>query len=137
MVATSRLLTVGQMAAFAAPAALLFLFRAAAYVIPALYAQRFKLDLADIAGILFVMRTVEVLLQIPIGLVSDATRHARHGRKPLVMLGVALGSVATWFVYVPPDGAGLVYFALWLTLTTLATSVSEPARVVRVSHSAK
>ena len=53
MVATSRLLTVGQMAAFAAPAALLFLFRAAAYVIPALYAQRFKLDLADIAGILY------------------------------------------------------------------------------------
>jgi Na+/melibiose symporter-like transporter len=127
MVATSRLLTVGQMAAFAAPAALLFLFRAAAYVIPALYAQRFKLDLADIAGILFVMRTVEVLLQIPIGLVSDATRHARHGRKPLVMLGVALGSMATWFVYQPPDGAGLAYFALWLTLTTLAGSLTEVA----------
>jgi hypothetical protein len=56
--ATSRLLTVREMAAFAAPAALLLLFRAAAYVIPALYAERFKLDLADIAGILFAMRTV-------------------------------------------------------------------------------
>lgn len=127
MAVTPRLLTVREMAAFAAPAALLFLFRAAAYVIPALYAERFKLDLADIAGILFVMRTVEVLLQIPIGLVSDATRHARHGRKPLVMLGVALGSTATWFVYVPPDGVGLVYLAIWLSLTTLAGSLTEVA----------
>jgi GPH family glycoside/pentoside/hexuronide:cation symporter len=125
--ATSRLLTVREMAAFAAPAALLFLFRAAAYVIPALYAQRFQLDLADIAGILFAMRTAEVLLQIPIGVVSDATRHSRHGRKPLVMVGIALGSVATWFVYVPPEGAGLVYLGVWLSLTTLAGSLTEVA----------
>jgi GPH family glycoside/pentoside/hexuronide:cation symporter len=115
--ATSRLLTVREMAAFAAPAALLLLFRAAAYVIPALYAERFKLDLADIAGILFAMRTVEVLLQIPIGVLSDATRHARHGRKPLVMLGIALGSVATW----------LVYLGIWLSLATLAGSLTEVA----------
>lgn len=127
MVTTAHLLTIREMATFAAPSALLFLFRAAAYVIPALYAQRFKLDLADIAGILFAMRTVEVLLQIPMGLLSDATRHARHGRKPLVMLGVALGSIATWFVYVPPESAGLAYFALWLTLTTLAGSLTEVA----------
>ncbi len=127
MDATSRLLTVREMAAFAAPAALLFLFRAAAYVIPALYAQRFQLDLADIAGILFAMRTAEVLLQIPIGVVSDATRHSRHGRKPLVMVGIALGSVATWFVYVPPEGAGLVYLGVWLSLTTLAGSLTEVA----------
>jgi len=124
---TSRLLTVREMAAFAAPSALLFLFRAAAYVIPALYAQRFTFDLADIAGILFVMRTVEVLLQIPIGLVSDATRHTRYGRKPLVMLGLALGSVATWFVYVPPDDVGLVYLGIWLSLATLAGSLTEVA----------
>lgn len=127
MDASSRLLTVREMAAFAAPAALLFLFRAAAYVIPALYAQRFQLDLADIAGILFAMRTAEVLLQIPIGVVSDATRHSRHGRKPLVMVGIALGSVATWFVYVPPEGAGLVYLGVWLSLTTLAGSLTEVA----------
>lgn len=127
MTTTSRLLTVREMAAFAAPSALLLLFRAAAYVIPALYAERFKLDLADIAGILFVMRTVEVLLQIPIGVISDATRHARHGRKPLVMLGIVLGSVATWFAYVPPDGVGLVYLGLWLSLATLAGSMTEVA----------
>ena len=88
MVSTTRLLTVREMASFAAPSALLFLFRAAAYVIPALYAQRFKLDLADIAGILFAMRTVEVLLQIPVGQLSDAMRHARYGRKPLVVAGI-------------------------------------------------
>lgn len=127
MTPSPALLTVREMAAFAAPSALLFLFRAAAYVIPALYAQRFGLDLADIAGILFVMRTVEVLLQIPIGLVSDATRHSRHGRKPLVMLGIALGSVATWFVYVPPDDVGLVYLGIWLSLATLAGSLTEVA----------
>ena len=124
---TSRLLTVTEMAAFAAPSALLFLFRAAAYVIPALYAQRFGLDLADIAAVLFAMRTAEVLLQIPAGQISDATRHARHGRKPMVMLGLALGSVATWFVYVPPEGAGLLYFGLWLALATLAGSLTEVA----------
>lgn len=124
---TSRLLTVREMAAFAAPSALLFLFRAAAYVIPALYAQRYQLDLADIAGILFVMRTAEVLLQIPVGQWSDATRHARHGRKPLVTLGIALGSVATWFVYVPPADAGIVYLTVWLSLATLAGSLTEVA----------
>ncbi len=127
MVASPRMLTIREMGSFAAPSALLFLFRAAAYVIPALYAQRFKLDLADIAGILFAMRTVEVLLQIPVGQFSDATRHARHGRKPLVMVGIVLGSLATWFVYVPPEGAGLVYFGLWLTLATLAGSLTEVA----------
>ena len=127
MSSTSRLLTVREMASFAAPSALLFLFRAAAYVIPALYAQRFKLDLADIAGILFAMRTVEVLLQIPVGQLSDAMRHARYGRKPLVVAGIVLGSVATWFVYVPPEGAGLVYFGLWLSLATLAGSLTEVA----------
>ncbi|MCE2915397.1 MAG: MFS transporter [Rubrivivax sp.] len=127
MAAGPRLLTVREMAAFSAPAALLLLFRAAAYVIPALYAERFQLDLAEIAGILFVMRTAEVLLQIPIGLVSDATRHPRHGRKPLVMLGIVLGSMATWFVYVPPDDVGLVYLGIWLSLATLAGSLTEVA----------
>jgi len=120
-------LSIRAMAAFAAPSALLFLFRAAAYVLPALYAQRFGLDLADIAGILFVMRTVEVLLQIPMGQWSDRYRHARHGRKPLVMVGLVLGSVATWFVYTPPEGAGLVYLGLWLALATLAGSLTEVA----------
>ena len=127
MTPAPALLTVREMAAFAAPSALLFLYRAAAYVIPALYAQRFGLDLADIAAVLFAMRTAEVLLQIPAGMLSDATRHARFGRKPMVMLGVTLGSVATWFVYVPPEGAGLAYFGIWLALATLAGSLTEVA----------
>ena len=39
-------LTVVQLTAFAAPSALLFLFRAASYVIPARYAARFGFGLA-------------------------------------------------------------------------------------------
>jgi hypothetical protein len=57
-------LTVVQLTAFAAPSALLFLFRAASYVIPALYAARFGFSLADLAGILFAMRTAETLVVV-------------------------------------------------------------------------
>lgn len=124
---SSPRLSVRSLAAFAAPSALLFLYRAAAYVLPALYAERFKLDLADIAAILFIMRTVEVLLQIPMGQWSDRYRHAAYGRKPQVILGLLLGSMATFFVYAPPDSAGLVYFGLLLALATLAGSLTEVA----------
>jgi len=124
---TEKPLNIWQMAAFGAPSMLLFIYRAAAYMLPALYAERFKFDLAELAGILLVMRTAEVLLQVPAGVLSDATRHARWGRKPLVMAGLVLGGIATCFVYTPSDTAGLVYFTGWLCLATIAGSLTEVA----------
>lgn len=115
------------MAAFGAPSMLMLIYRSSAYMLPALYAERFKFDMAELAGILLVMRTAEVLLQMPAGVLSDATRHARWGRKPLVMAGLMLGGIATCFVYTPPDTAGLVYFAGWLCLATIAGSLTEVA----------
>lgn len=120
-------LTIVELAAFAAPSALLFMFRAASYVIPALYSARFGFSLADLAGILFVMRTAEALLQIPAGYMSDATRHARWGRKPMIFACIVVATVATYRVYVPPTDAGMAYFGLWLSLATLAGSVAEVA----------
>lgn len=120
-------LTVVQLSAFAAPSALLFLFRAASYVIPALYAARFGFALADIAAILFAMRTAEALVQIPAGYLSDATRHTRWGRKPMIFGCIVVAAAATFQLYVPPPDAGKVYFSVWLSLATLAGSVAEVA----------
>ena len=92
-------LTIVELAAFAAPSALLFMFRAASYVIPALYSARFGFSLADLAGILFVMRTAEALLQIPAGYMSDATRHARWGRKPMIFACIVVATVAATWAY--------------------------------------
>jgi Na+/melibiose symporter-like transporter len=114
-----------QMAAFAGPSVLLFLYRAASYMLPALYAARFKFDLADLAAILLAMRTVELALQLPAGMVSDAIRHPRWGRKPAVFACVVLGGVATFMLYRPPADATLVYFGVWIALATLAGSLAE------------
>lgn len=120
-------LTVVQLTAFAAPSVLLFLFRAASYVLPALYASRFGFALADLAGILFAMRTAEALLQIPAGYLSDATRHARWGRKPMIFGCIVVAALATYQVYVPPPDAGMLHFAAWLSLATITGSVAEVA----------
>lgn len=112
--------------AFGLPSAYFMLVRLPAYgTVSALYAQRYGLDLAAIAGVLLVMRVVEALLQIPAGYVSDLLRHRRWGRKPILLTGMALSAFCVFHVYVPPDQAGLPYFAFWLVSATLISSVTE------------
>ena len=123
----SAALTTRQMAAFAGPSVLLFLYRAASYMLPALYAARFKFDLADLATILFTLRMIELALQLPAGMVSDAIRHPRWGRKPAVFICIVLGGLATFMLYRPPADATLVYFGVWIALATLAGSLAEVA----------
>lgn len=112
--------------AFGMPSAYFMLVRIAAYgTVTALYAERFGLDLAAIAGVLLMMRVVEAMLQIPAGYVADRLRHPRWGRKPLMFLGMSLSAIAIFQVYVPPDTAGLFYFAFWLISATLISSLTE------------
>ena len=94
--------------------------------LPTFYAEHLGLGLAAVGVALLVARVWDVVTDPLIGLLSDRSS-ARFGRRPLVALGTPLVMAATWFLFVPPAGAGATYLLLWSVLLYLGwTSMILP-----------
>ena len=97
--------------------------------LPAHYAGHLGLSLSTIGLIIMIARFTDVFTDPLMGEISDRGRTRFGRRKPYIALGAPALMITTWFLFVPPEGAGLTYFLVWLTLFfTAATMIQIPFR---------
>jgi Na+/melibiose symporter-like transporter len=90
-----------------------------------IYAKHWGLSLSFIATAMLVCRLFDAITDPLIGYLSDRT-HSRLGRrKPWIIGGTLLSIPAVYFLFVPPDGVGGVYFLVFYLLAFLAWTMTE------------
>ncbi len=98
-------------------------------VIPAFYAKHAGISLAIIGTILTVGRLFDAITDPLIGYLSDITKSRLGRRKPWILAGFVLAMLSVYFLFVPPEDAGVPYFASWFLLIFLAfTMIDIPHR---------
>ncbi len=119
-------LTVLQLSAIAAPGILSGVMHGpAASVLPTLYAERFGLNMALLGSILLIARIFDAVIDPVIGHLSDITRSPLGSRKPWLIAGAALSTVALYALYVPGSYGGATWFLVWSLVIAFAWTLSE------------
>ncbi|MBT5205016.1 MAG: MFS transporter [Gammaproteobacteria bacterium] len=97
--------------------------------IPAHYAGGLGLSLAAVGTILMLARFTDVITDPIIGELSDRWQTRFGRRKPWLIVGAPLMMIGVYKLFIPPEGVGLMYFLIWLTLFFLgSTIISLPHR---------
>lgn len=94
-------------------------------VLPALYAKYAHMPLVLIGSVLALARVLDCVLDPVIGFASDRTRSRFGRRKPWIVAGAVLSSVAAFYLFRPAPNTGAVYFALWYFLMYLGWTFGE------------
>lgn len=86
-------------------------------------------SLALVGTLLMLARFTDVFTDPLMGEISDRGRTRFGRRKPYMVLGAPCLMVSAWFLFVPPEGAGVLYLLLWLTaFFASATMIQIPFR---------
>jgi glycoside/pentoside/hexuronide:cation symporter, GPH family len=94
-------------------------------VLPALYAKYAHMPLIFIGAVLASARILDCVLDPVIGFASDRTRSRFGRRKPWIVAGALLSSVAAFFLFRPAATTGAAYFALWYFLMYVGWTFGE------------
>lgn len=99
--------------------------------LPSYYADTLGLGLAVTGLVLFVTRIWDVVTDPVIGILGDRTRGLfgifKGRRKPWMIMGMIPTLLGTWFLLVPPDGAGIMHLLVWSLILYLGwTAVILP-----------
>jgi Na+/melibiose symporter-like transporter len=94
-------------------------------VLPALYAKYAHMQLIFIGAVLALARVLDCVLDPVIGFASDRTRSRYGRRKPWILAGALLSSVAAFFLFRPASSTGAVYFAVWYFLMYVGWTFGE------------
>ena len=81
--------------------------------------------MAAIGSILAVARIFDAVIDPVIGHLSDITRSPIGRRKPWLIAGSALSTVALYELYVPGANGGATWFLAWMLIITFAWTLSE------------
>jgi Na+/melibiose symporter-like transporter len=110
---------------FALPALLVGFMHGPEQQIQGIYAKYAGLALAALAMATLLTRAFDAVTYPLIGYLSDLT-YARTGtRKPWVAGGALFSAFGVWFLYRPPEGAGIVYYGIWTAVTYLGWKIAE------------
>ncbi len=86
-------------------------------------------SLALVGTLLMLARFTDVFTDPLMGEISDRGRTRLGRRKPYMLLGAPCLMISSWFLFVPPDGAGMLYLLFWLTaFFASATMIQIPFR---------
>jgi Na+/melibiose symporter-like transporter len=91
--------------------------------IPAHYSGGLGLSLAAVGTILMLARFTDVITDPLMGELSDRWQTRFGRRKPWVVVGAPLMMLGVYQLFMPPEGVGLIYFLLWLTLFFLGSTI--------------
>lgn len=83
------------------------------FMLPQLYAKELGIRLADLGLALLAIRIFDTIADQAAGYLSDRTRTRFGARKPWVVAGIVTNTIACYFLFTPPAGAGLGYLVLW------------------------
>ena len=115
-----------QLSAFAAPGILAGIITGpAASVLPTLYAERYALNMAAIGSILAIARIFDAVIDPIIGHLSDITRSPLGNRKPWIIAGAILSTIAVYELYVPGANGGTTWFLVWTLVVYFAWTLKD------------
>lgn len=98
------------------------------YVAP-FYVSGLGLDQAQVGLVLLAARLLDLLIDPILGYLSDVT-HTRIGRRrPWIIAAVPFFVVSVYMLFLPPEGATINHFALWIVLSYLAYSVATISHI--------
>ena len=119
--------TRGQMAAYAAPALAMAVIGIPIYVyVPKFYSDVVGLDVALVGAILFGVRIFDAVTDPLLGVLSDGVQSTYGRRRPFVLIGSLLLSIALFLLLNPPELSArgdLLWFATTLTAVFLFWTV--------------
>ncbi len=97
--------------------------------IPAHYSGGLGISLAAVGTILMLARLTDVITDPLIGDLSDRWRTPFGRRKPWLLFGTPVMMLGAWFLFVPAEGVGMLYFLAWLAVFFLgSTMIALPHR---------
>jgi glycoside/pentoside/hexuronide:cation symporter, GPH family len=106
--------TNSQIVAYAAIVCPLAIMHGPAFsVLPALYAKHAGISLTVIGSILIVARIFDAVTDPLVGYLSDRTRSPWGRRKPWILAGALICSIAVYFMFRPGPNTGAMYFMFW------------------------
>ncbi|MDZ5645869.1 MFS transporter [Nitrospirillum sp. BR 11828] len=82
-------------------------------MLPQLYAKELGLSLEAIGVTLLTIRVFDAFSDQVVGYLSDRTRTRIGARKPWMIAGTILTLVSCYYLFMPPAGCGITYFAAW------------------------
>lgn len=91
--------------------------------IPAHYSGGLGLSLAAVGTILMLARFTDVISDPLMGELSDRWQTRFGRRKPWVVVGAPIMMLGVYHLFIPPEGVGLIYFLVWLTLFFLGSTI--------------
>ena len=114
------------LAAYALPALPFAVLTLPLYVIvPAFYARELALPRAAVGQTLLGVRLLDALSDPLAGVLADRWRPA-FGRRRLWFIAASLpAALAAWFLFTPPQNAGLAYLALWGAVLSVAWTAAQ------------
>lgn len=98
---------------------------AVAAILPSLYAKYASVSLAAVGTLFGLMRIFDAISDPLIGYWSDQTRTRWGARKPWVVAGGLLTTLASFFLFLIPPKAGIGYFASWSVLFYLGYTMYQ------------
>lgn len=88
--------------------------------LPAFYAEEMGVGLATVGVVLLVARGLDTVTDPLIGELSDRLRSRFGRRRPWLVGALPLLLVATWMLFLPPEGAGWTHLLVWSTIAYVA-----------------
>ena len=98
-------------------------------VLQGIYAKYYGLPLSTIAGVIFLVRLFDAISDPIIGSYSDYYYEKKGSFKPIIVVGALLFIISSYFLYVPPQDVGTMYFTAWFILFYLAWTLFEMPHV--------
>ena len=97
--------------------------------IPAHYSGGLGISLALVGTILMLARLTDVVTDPIIGEMSDRWRTRIGRRRPWLIMGWPVMTLGVYMLFIPPEGVGIIYFLMWLTIFFLgSTMIALPHR---------
>jgi Na+/melibiose symporter-like transporter len=88
--------------------------------LPAYYAEGLGVGFAAVGAVLLAARLFDVVTDPLVGLLSDRLNSRIGRRKPWILLGTPVLLVASWALFVPPEGIAWPYLLIWTMAIYLA-----------------
>ena len=91
--------------------------------IPAHYSGGLGISLATVGTILMLARFTDVITDPIMGEISDRWRTRFGRRKPWILLGMPIMMYGVYKLFIPPEGVGIWYFLVYLTMFFLGSTI--------------
>ena len=93
--------------------------------LPTFYAETIGIDLATIGLILLLVRLCDVMTDPLVGVLSDRTRGRFGRRRPWILASLPVLCLSIYFLFVPPESAGVTHLLIWSLLLYLGWTMIQ------------